>query len=147
MKLTDHFTLEELIQSNTAKARGLDNIPSDEQAAYLLKLAVTVLEPARALLGTPMKINSGFRSPALNAAVGGVGKSQHMLGQAADFVTPEMDLNLAYDAIKNSDIPFDQLIYETKGLGSNWIHISCAGEDPPRRQILSLYQRNRKLLG
>ena len=147
MNLTDHFTLEELIHSDTAKRRGLVNIPSDEQAANLLRLAVTVLEPARVLLNCPMKINSGFRSPALNFAIGGNLKSQHMDGCAADFVTETVDLSDAFRRIADSDIPFDQLIWEYKAAGDQWIHISCAKDKPPRREVLKLRAAGRKLAG
>lgn len=145
MQLTKNFTLEELIASDTARARGIINIPTDEQGAELLRLAVTVLQPIRDLLGVPMKITSGFRCKALNYAIGGVEGSQHLAGQAADFVTPDMDINLAFDKIKESDIPYDQLIWEWKGWGTQWIHVSChrAGE-APRRQVLKLHQPRRR---
>lgn len=148
MNLTPNFTLEELIKSDTARRRGLVNIPTDEQAAELLRLAVTVLQPIRDLIKEPMQINSGFRSKALNYAVGGTHQSQHLDGQAADFVTPTMDLNIIYDAIKASDIPFDQLIWEWKGWGNQWIHVSChrIGEEP-RRQALKLHRPHRRFGG
>lgn len=146
MNLTKNFTLEELIKSDTARRRGLVNLPSDEQAANLLLLAVTVLQPIRELLITPMQINSGFRSLALNYAVGGVSNSQHLEGMAADFVTPDMDLNIAFDMIKGSDIPFDQLIWEWKGWGNQWLHVSCTTQEP-RREALKIHRKNRRLSG
>lgn len=144
MQLTKNFSLEELIQSQTARARGIINIPSDEQAAELLRLAVTVLQPIRDLIKTPMTITSGFRCKALNYAVGGVEGSQHLAGQAADFQA--QDLDLVFEKIKESDIPFDQLIWEWKGFGTQWIHVSChrTGEEP-RRQVLKLHQPRRRV--
>lgn len=148
MQLTKSFTLDELIRSDTARRRGIINIPSDEQAAELLRLAVTVLQPIRDLIGIPMVITSGFRCKALNYAVGGVEGSQHMAGQAADFQTPDLDLNLVFDKIKASDIPYDQLIWEWKGFGTQWIHVSChrTGE-APRREVLKLHQPRRRAVG
>jgi hypothetical protein len=97
-----------------------------------------------------MQINSGYRCPALNAAVGGVGNSAHMDGRAADFIVPGTDLNLAWDQIlaAKERLPFDQLIWERNGLGSQWIHAAIAkdGEDP-RGQVLRLYQPDRKAKG
>jgi hypothetical protein len=149
-QLTDHFTLDELIASPTAAKRGIANIPSDEEAAYLMGLCTLLLEPIRGILNLPMQINSGYRCPALNAAVGGVMNSAHMDGRAADFIVPGTDLNLAWDQIlqNSADLPFDQLIWERNGLGSQWIHIAVAKDgDTPRGEVLRLFQGDRKAKG
>lgn len=121
MKLSPHFTLEELCQSDTAKARGIKNDPNAEQAACLALLATHVLEPAREEYGAPMRITSGFRSTKLNRAVGGKSNSQHLRGQAADIVCDNLDaLFIILDAQKN----YDQLLYESNASGTRWIHVS-----------------------
>ena len=80
MKITNNFTLTELTRTNT----GIANQPDKEQVAAIINLCGKVLQPARELFGKPIHVTSGFRSLAVNKAVGGVPKSQHLLGQAAD---------------------------------------------------------------
>ena len=137
MKLSEHFTLEELTFSQTAIRKGIDNTPSLEVVAHLTHLA-GCLEQVRALLGGPVRITSGYRSPALNAAVGGSKASAHMSGYAADFVCPPFGSPLQIvKAIAASDIQFDQCIQE-----GTWVHISF---DPDaRRQVLTAHFSNGK---
>jgi len=117
--LTSHFTLEELTFSSTAQRLGIDNTPDRDVAAHLLMLAMG-LEKVRALLGAPMRIDSGYRCPALNKAVGGVANSAHLDGFAADFICPDYGTPLQIArAIAGSDIAFDQCIQE-----GTWVHIS-----------------------
>jgi len=123
MKLTDHFTLEELTFSSTAMRRGIDNTPSPEIVDNLRTLA-SGLEAIRAqCLGSrPMHIDSGYRCPALNTAIGGATKSAHMSGFAADFTCAAFGDPLAIcRAIEQSGIQFDQVIQE-----GNWVHVSFA---------------------
>ena len=126
-QISSHFSYDELTRTDT----GLDNVPNVEQGASLVRLCDTILEPMRALVG-PLHVNSGFRTLAVNQAIPGSAlHSQHMLGQAAD-VVPPMDLRVAFEIVKESSIPFDQLIWEP-----TWIHISVAALDTnPRRQCL-----------
>lgn len=130
-KLTSHFSLEEFTLSQTAARQGLDNTPSPEVAANLLRTA-TGLEAVRVVLGgAPINISSGYRSPAVNAAVGGAKNSQHLTGQACDFTAPRFGtVQQVFDAIKRSGIAYDQLIIEF----GRWVHISFA--DKPRKQAL-----------
>lgn len=130
MNLTEHFTLEELTFSQMAARRGIDNTPSLEVVAHLTTLAEG-LENVRTLLGAPIRITSGYRSPALNDAVGGAKNSAHKEGYAADFICPSFGPTISVvKAIDLSDIRFDQLIYE-----GTWVHISF---DPDmRRQVLT----------
>lgn len=87
------------------------------------------------MLGVPLHINSGYRCPAVNAAVGGKIASAHMDGRAADFVPVGMYLREAFDKIKASDLPFDQLIVEY----GTWIHVAIARQGvDPRRQVLEI---------
>lgn len=146
--LSPNFTLIEMISSDRAKKLGIPNIPDDAHVMNLISLCQDLLEPMRAIIGMPMKINSGYRSPEVNTAVGGVWNSAHLDGRAADFVVPSMDLNQAWGmlVLKKDELPFDQLIWETNRLGSQWIHAAIAKQgETPRKEVLYLQQRpNRK---
>ncbi len=130
MQLTEHFSLAELTFSSTAERKGINNAPSPQIVEHLRVLA-TGLENVRALLGHPMRVDSGFRCTELNAAVGGAKTSAHMLGYAADFVCPGFGNPLEIvRAISSSDLVFDQCIQE-----GTWVHISF---DPKsRRDVLT----------
>ena len=125
--ISTHFSYAELTRTGS----GLPNVPDSDQLANLQLLAQTALEPARVLLG-PLTIDSGFRSPLVNAAAGSTAKhSAHLDGLAADFV-PLHDLDVAFRALQHSNIPYDQLIREP-----GWIHIGIAAPGTkPRRQCL-----------
>lgn len=126
MKLTDHFSLEELCFSSTAQRMGIANAPNLETVTHLTILA-SGLEKIRALLGHPLHIDSGYRCPALNKAVGGVPSSAHVDGYAADFICPEFGSPLKIaQTIQASGIKVDQCIQE-----GTWVHVSFA---PPLRQ-------------
>lgn len=129
-QLSEHFTLEEMTASDVAIRKGIDNTPDAAIVANLTELA-GCLEQVRALLGVPMHINSAYRSPKVNAAVGGSTTSAHMTGEAADFVAPGFGTpqDIA-KAIVASDIQFDQLIYE-----GTWVHFGIRGD--MRRQVLT----------
>jgi len=130
MNLSTHFTLAELTASQTAVRRGIDNNPPDDVVKNLEHLALG-LEGVRTVLGCPLIINSGYRSPALNTAVGGARDSQHKLGLAADFIAPGFGSPVQVArAISASGIKFDQLICE-----GNWVHVSFTAT--PRRQVLT----------
>ena len=133
MHLTAHFTYEELIASDIALRRGLDNTPAPEEVSNLVKLA-RGLEQVRSLLGHPMDVRSGYRSKAVNDAVGSSDNSHHRLGLAADFVCPGFGPpKEVCKAIRDSDIEYNQLIYE-----GTWVHISFA--DPVgRKSILTAH--------
>lgn len=142
MELSPHFTLDELTRSRTAVKLGIRNVPDGMQQAELKRLATDLLEPIRALLGVPLQINSGFRSVTLNHAVGGVRNSAHLDGRAADFVPMGMNLQDAWEAIKDSGRPFDQLIFEQSPDGATWLHIALPryGQEP-RREAFALTHR------
>src|ERR1700676_5245324 len=90
MQLSTNFTLEEMLASQTAVRDGIDNTPTEEVISRLKDLCDNVLQPLRNLLKQPLIISSGYRSPTLNKAVGGVPNSEHQLGQAADITVPGM---------------------------------------------------------
>jgi zinc D-Ala-D-Ala carboxypeptidase len=131
--VSEHFSIAELTRSELAARKGIDNPPTPEICANLEQLATQLLEPTRTLLGVPMHVNSGYRSFALNVAVGGSKTSAHMRGQACDFFPIGMSLEEAFDRIRHSEIPFDQVIIEC----NTWIHIGAAQPGYfPRRQAL-----------
>lgn len=129
MKL--NFTMSELIRSSTAINIGLKNIPQDtETLDNILLLILNVLQPLRVYVNRPITITSGYRSKELNARVGGVHNSQHLTGQAADLVIQGMTIDEAFNAVKRSGVPFDQLIHEGK-----WVHVSF-NKKGNRKQVL-----------
>jgi zinc D-Ala-D-Ala carboxypeptidase len=131
-RLSRHHTLTELIASETARERGIDNRPGLRELDNLRRLAAG-LDAVRDLLGHPLDISSGYRSPALNAAVGGVAGSQHTQGLAADFTCASFGSPLAVaQAIAASDIAFDQCILEF----GRWVHLSFAAD--PRGRVLTI---------
>jgi len=125
MQLTQHFDLEELTKSQTGDRLGIDNVPGAAELDCLKELCEQVLEPVRAHYG-PVFINSGYRCPDLNKAVGGASTSQHCLGQAADIEVPGVpNGDLAAWIVANLD--FDQVIlecYRKAQLNSGWVHVS-----------------------
>lgn len=129
-----YFTIEEMIKSDTAKAKGIDNTPSKEVIDNLIKLIEAVLDPLREWYGSVIYVNSGYRCEALNKAVGGSKTSSHMTGCAADIDTNSKEENKKlFDYIKDN-LEFDQLIDE-KNL--SWIHVSFR-ENNNRKQVLYL---------
>lgn len=135
MKLSDHFTLEELTFSENALRQGIANIPSPAQIDNLTHVANWLLEPIRSLLAVPIHINSGYRSPTVNAAVGGASSSAHLDGRAADIVPMGFPLLDAFDVIQRMDIDFDQVIQECGPIG--WVHVAIApAGQKPRKEVL-----------
>jgi hypothetical protein len=127
MKLSPHFELSEFTISDTALRTGIANIPSPHVMANLKTLAEG-LEQIRALLGQPIFITSGYRSPTLNRFIGGSQSSAHCLGFAADFKCPAFGKPVDIVAkIKDSGIKYDELFNE----GNTWVHFSVA---PQMRQ-------------
>jgi|SRR6185312_6029000 len=128
MQLTLDFTLEELVISQTAERQGLDNSPSADIIDNLTNLCVNLLQPLRDHINQAIHISSGYRSVAVNAAVGGTSNSQHVLGQAADTSVFTMSTPEWAQTVISSGILFDQLILEfydpAKGPNSGWVHLS-----------------------
>lgn len=131
MMLSKNFSLEEMTMSETATRLNIDNTPSAIVINNLTNLCNNVLEPLRELLGRPILITSGYRSPLLNQAIGGSKTSQHCIGQAADFHVNGMTVEELYQFVKKIDLPTDQVIQEF----DKWCHVSfLIGEN--RRQYL-----------
>lgn len=130
-----YFTLDELTRSDTARRLGIDNRPAQRHIDSLRRLVDDVLDPLREAWGKPITVNSGYRCPELNRAVGGARASQHMLGQAADItVGNKADNRRLFQLVQSLNLPFTQLIDESDFA---WVHI---GHDPSnvKRQVLKL---------
>ncbi|MBY0475401.1 MAG: DUF882 domain-containing protein [Nitrosomonas sp.] len=148
-KLTPHFTLNELIRSSTASELSIDNTPPQSVLSNLLLLCTHILEPVREHFGRPVRINSGYRSLALNTAIHGSKTSQHMSGQAVDF---EIDGIANYDLAVwiSENLSFDQLILENYVSGgdpnSGWVHCSLLDDvDRNRMQTLTIHGKNKQI--
>jgi zinc D-Ala-D-Ala carboxypeptidase len=131
MNLTTHFTLEELTHTDH---REFDNTPNEQELENLKRLAAFLEEVKTVLGGRPIMVNSAFRSKQVNDAVGSRDSSQHRIGCAVDIRVPELTPDQVVQAIKASDLPYDQLIREF----DRWTHISIpniAGGEP-RKQVL-----------
>ena len=133
MNLSENFTLEEMIASETAARHNIDQTPSNDVLMNLRRLAL-FLEDVRKLLDKPIHINSAYRSPLANEAVGGKKTSQHCRGTAADIKIKGMTPDQVVRAIVKSGLQYDQVIREF----DSWTHISIPnGKDiAPRKQAL-----------
>ena len=130
--LTEHFTLDEFLHSETAIRKKIPNVPDEEQLDNIKHTAL-LLEDVRSILNRPVIITSGFRSPALNTAVGGAANSMHMRGLAADFICPQYGSPfIIIKKLLSSGLVFDQLIHEF----GRWVHISTASV--PRHMVLTV---------
>ena len=130
-----YFTVGELCESSTAKAKGIKNIPDGMQVGRLKSLIEKVLDPLREAYGKPIYVNSGFRNDELNKEVGGVATSQHRRGEAADISAGLIKENeKLFNLIQELNLPFDQLINESN---FSWVHVSYS-QERQRRQILKL---------
>ena len=144
--ISNHISYREGVYSTTAKRLGLNNTPNDEQLNNMELIAHEVFEPLRAYVGGPIKINSFFRSPKLNKAIGGSSKSQHCKGQA-------MDIDDTYGRMTNAEmyhfikehLDFDQIIWEF-GDDDNpdWVHVSYVSPEENRNRCLKAYRENGK---
>jgi len=134
--ISKHISYKEGVNSITAIRKGIDNEPNEEQLANMKLVAEKVFEPLRVFINGPIKVNSFFRSPDLNKAIGGSTKSQHCKGQATN---AEM-----YWWIKEN-LDFDQMIWE---FGNNdnpdWVHVSYVSPDKNRNRCLKAYRENSK---
>lgn len=130
-----NFTIQELTASTTAKSEKIQNVPTSEQIENLKQLINNVLDPLRNAYGKPIRVNSGFRSPELNAFLKGSKTSQHMKGQAADITAGSKQENKKlFELAQKLNLPFCQLIDEKN---FTWVHISY-DKNNVKRQILRL---------
>jgi zinc D-Ala-D-Ala carboxypeptidase len=138
MKLSEHLDLAEVTRSESAKRRGISNMPTEEHTKNLKLIAESVFEPIRANFRQPIRISSGYRSQALNAAIGGAMKSQHSSGEALDIDMDGTEISNAeiFKFIKDK-LAYDQLIWEfgTKE-NPDWVHVSYSASGKQRKQVL-----------
>lgn len=139
--LTEHFTLEEMCESANAAVLSISNTPTKQHKANLKALAVHLLEPIREKWGGAIVVSSGYRSAELNDATPGASKtSQHCKGEAADIRPLDGRKKELFELIKESGLPFDQLIneYPDKNGIPSWIHVSFTTSRENRGQVLTL---------
>ena len=144
--ISKHISYKEGVHSITAIRKGIDNEPNEKQLANMKLVANNVFEPLRVFINGPIKVNSFFRSPDLNKAIGGSTKSQHCKGQA-------IDIDDTYGKATNAEmywwikenLDFDQMIWE---FGNNnnpdWVHVSYVSPDKNRNRCLKAYRENGK---
>tara|TARA_B100000745_G_scaffold273997_1_gene202735 strand:- start:298 stop:762 length:465 start_codon:yes stop_codon:yes gene_type:complete len=146
VRLSENFTLQEFTKSQTAIRKGLDNTPAEAHIENAKELFANVVQKVRDNFGVTI-INSGYRGPDLNYAIGGSNTSQHTRGQAVDIECPGTP---NYDVAKwvEDNLEFDQLILEfyTPGIpDSGWVHVSYTTEDN-RKQCLTAMKENGKTI-
>ena len=136
--LSEHFCLDELIYSSTAKTMGIANRPGSSELANLRFLCREVLEPARRVLGEPIHVTSGYRCLALNRAVGGVAQSYHVRGLAADLhIESTAHASRLADALNAQ--PYCDLILVEHAHGASWLHVQARKLSPRHRVNLDFY--------
>lgn len=148
MKLSEHLDLSEVTRSESAKRKGISNMPTEAHIANFKLLAEKIFEPIRTHFRCPIIISSGYRSKELNAAIGGSLTSQHCHGEAIDIDmdgTPNGVTNrMVFDYIKDN-LEFDQLIFEFGDKENpDWVHVSYESSGKQRKQILRAVRTNGK---
>ena len=146
MSISKHISYKEGVYSRTATRLNIKNNPNAEQMKNMIAIAEEVFEPLRAYVGGPIKINSFFRSPELNKAIGGSSKSQHCHGQA-------IDLDDTFGRCTNAEmfefikkyLDFDQIIWEFgDDENPDWVHVSYVSPEQNRKRCLKAYKENGK---
>lgn len=146
MQLSKHLALAEVIRSETAKRKGINNMPTQEHIKNFQLLAEKIFEPIRERFGVPIHISSAYRSVELNRAVNGILSSQHCQGEAID-VDMDGSINgvtnkMVFDYIKDN-LNFDQLIYEFGNeINPDWVHVSYESTGKQRKQVLRAIKSN-----
>ena len=144
--ISKHISNKESVYSRTAQRLDIDNTPTKDHKKNMVELAENIFEPLRSYVGGPIKINSFFRSPELNKAIGGSGKSQHCHGQAIDIddTFGRMSNAEMYEFIKEN-LDFDQMIWEF-GDDDNpdWVHVSYVSAEQNRKRCLKAYKEKGK---
>jgi hypothetical protein len=146
MQLSENLSLAEVIRSETAKRKGVSNMPTPEHIGNFKKLAENIFQPIREHFGKPIHISSGYRSAALNKAIGGSKTSQHCSGEAVDIDMDGTSITNAqiFNYVKDN-LVFDQMIWEF-GTDKNpdWVHVSYKANGAQRKQILKAVKVNGK---
>jgi hypothetical protein len=148
MQLSEHLNLAEVTRSETAKRKGISNMPTPEHLENFKNLAINIFEPIRKHFGKPIHISSGYRSKELNTAIGGSLTSQHCSGEAID-----IDMDGSANGITNKQVfdyikqhlNFDQLIWEFGTSGNpDWVHVSYKTNGKQRKQVLKAFKQGGK---
>jgi len=144
--ISKHISYKEGVYSRTATRRGIKNNPNAEQMENMIAIAEEVFEPLRMWVGGPIKINSFFRSPELNKAIGGSTKSQHCHGQAIDLDdTFGRATNAEMFEFIKEHLDFDQIIWEFgDDTNPDWVHVSYVSPEQNRNRCLKAYKENGK---
>ena len=144
--ISKHISYKEGVYSRTATRRNIKNNPNAEQMKNMVAIAEEVFEPLRMWVNGPIKINSFFRSPELNKAIGGSGKSQHCHGQAIDIDdTFGRATNAEMFEFIKKHLDFDQIIWEFGDEDNpDWVHISYVSEEQNRNRCLQAYKEKGK---
>jgi hypothetical protein len=146
MKISTHISNREAIRSTTAIRLGIDNTPGDSELQNMKLIAEKIFEPLRKYVGGPIKINSFFRNPDLNRAVGGSKKSQHCQGRA-------IDLDDSFGVMPNATMfnwiqdhcDYDQMIWEFGDeYNPAWVHVSYVSPEKNRNRCLKAYREDGK---
>tara|TARA_R100001369_G_scaffold78118_1_gene107686 strand:+ start:18 stop:473 length:456 start_codon:yes stop_codon:yes gene_type:complete len=144
--ISKHVSDKESVYSRTAQRLNIDNTPNDDHKDNMVELAENIFEPLRSYVGGPIKINSFYRSPKLNEAIGGSSKSQHCHGQAIDVDDTFGRASNAemYSFIKEN-LDYDQIIWEF-GTDKNpdWIHVSYVSPQKNRNRCLKAFKQKGK---
>jgi hypothetical protein len=142
MQLSTNLSLAEVTRSETAKRKGISNMPTPEHIENFKKLAANIFQPIREHFGKPIIISSGYRSAELNKAIGGSLSSQHSSGEAIDIDMDGTDITnkQIFDYIKDN-LTFDQVINE---FDYSWVHVSFAANRSQRKQVLDAKKVNGK---
>lgn len=139
MKLSENLYLKEVIKSNTATRKGIDNSPTEEHLNNLRLIAIRIFQPIREHFDFPIGISSGYRSKALNKAIGGSKSSQHCFGEALD-----IDADI-FGGVTNAEIfhfikhnlDYDQMIWEFGNDNEpDWVHVSFKSDGKNRKEVL-----------
>ena len=145
-RISKHLSLKEATRSNTATRLEIKNEPRELDLVRMIEIAEKVFEPLRKWVGGPIKVNSFYRSPELNSAIGGSKNSQHCIGCALDIDDTFGHKTNAqmFDYIKNN-LDFDQMIWEFgDDTNPDWVHVSYISEDANRRRLLKATKINGK---
>jgi len=144
--ISKHISDKEGVYSRTATRLNIDNTPTDEHERNMVLVAEEIFEPLRTYVGGPIKINSFYRSPELNRAIGGSSKSQHCKGQAIDIddTFGKMSNAEMYEFIKEN-LDFDQMIWEFgSDKNPDWVHVSYVSPEKNRNRCLKAYKEKGK---
>lgn len=141
MNVSPNFSLKELTDSPTARKLGIDNTPTAEHLQNMRFVCENILEKVRAHFGKPVQVNSSYRCPALNKAIGGSTTSQHVNGEAVDFEIPGISNKVVADYV-SENLDFDQVILEffnpAEGPNSGWVHVSSKKAGNRKQKLVAL---------